>query len=261
MRIVPALVIAGLLGAVVPGPATSAMHAPGTAMQVPGGAAKASAARACQKRVQLGSSREGRSIVACQVRGSTESAATMLLVVGSMHGNEKGGLKVTRRLRAMDLTGGEANIWTIATINPDGHVRDRRGNLRRVDLNGNFPTEGWQERFSGLDTYGGPRPASEPETRALMQAMSRLQPDRVVVFHQQINSIDCPPYRPRTLTRKLHRVTGYAIRCLPVNHGNFTAWANSTYRWTTAVTFELEARPPASRMDRVAKGLVRIARG
>jgi hypothetical protein len=195
------------------------------------------------------------------VQGSTDSAASTLLVVGSMHGNEKGGLKVTSRLRATDLSGQGLDIWTIDTINPDGHVRSRRGNLRRIDLNGNFPTTGWKQRFRGQDTYGGPRAASEPETRAMMKAMRTIRPEQVVVFHQRINAIDCPPYRPRAMTTRLRELTGYRIRCLPVNHGNLTAWANSRYDWTTTLTFELEARPPAARLDRVAAGLVELARG
>lgn len=215
----------------------------------------------CQQRLTLGWSREGRRIVACQVRGSSASAPSTLLVVGSMHGNEKGGLKVTSRLRAMDLSGKGADIWTITTINPDGHVRNRRGNLRRIDLNGNFPTSGWEVRYPGLVTYGGPHAASEPETRALMKGMTTIRPDKVVIFHQRINAIDCPPYRKRTMTTRLHQLTGYRIKCLPVEHGNFTAWANARYSWTTAVTFELDASPPASRMDRVAKGLVALAGG
>lgn len=218
------------------------------------------AADDCQSRLALGESRRGRAIVACQIRGS-DPALPALLVVGSMHGNELAGIRVVSRLRQRDLTGLGANIWAIRTINPDGSIAGTRGNARRIDLNGNFPTEGWRQRSPGTILWGGARAVSEPETRALMRATRLLRPTRVVVFHQHANVIDCPPYRSRALTRTLNRLTGYRIRCMPVLVGNYTAWANARYAGTTSVTFELEARPPAARLDRVAAAMVTIAQG
>lgn len=217
------------------------------------------AAPACAERVLLGHSRKGRRIVACHLVGSSTAQGGPMLVVGSMHGDETAGKRITARLRERDLTGTGADIWVISTINPDGTRLGRRGNARRVDLNGNFPTKGWSQRMRGTIFWGGPRAASEPETRALMQAVRTIRPTRVVVFHQHANVIDCPPYRSRSLTRTLHRLTGYDIRCMPVLTGNFTAWANQRFDQTTAMTFELEAHPRAARLARVVDGLVTIA--
>lgn len=212
----------------------------------------------CAATVKVGTSRRGTSIVACQLRGS-DAAADPLLVVGSMHGNEKAGMRIVSRLKQRDLAGLVANIWVIRTINPDGTRVDTRGNARRVDLNGNFPTRNWHQRYRGTAKWGGPKAASEPETRALMKAVRRLRPAEVVVFHQALNLIDCPPYRSTSLTRSLRELTGYRAKCLPVLTGNFTAWANGKYPGTTAVTFELEATPSAARLDRVADGMVALA--
>ena len=223
------------------------------------GAASASATSGCQATRTLGHSRKGTRIVACQITGSDPSNGRRLLVVGSMHGDEQAGMRVTKLLRSRDLGGLGVDVWVIATINPDGTKADRRGNARRIDLNGNFPTSGWKVRMPGTSYWGGSKAASEPETRALMKAMRTIRPVEVVVFHQHANVIDCPPYRSSDLTRRLHELTGYKIRCMPVLAGNFTAWANQTYDWTTTVTFELEARPSTKRLGRVADGLVTAA--
>ena len=239
----------------VSGPAVGETAANGTATVGP----TASATSGCQETRTLGRSRKGTRIVACQLTGSDPSTGRRLLVVGSMHGDEQAGMRVTRLLRSRDLAGLGVDMWVISTINPDGTKADRRGNARKIDLNGNFPTNGWKVWMPGSIYWGGSKAASEPETRALMKAMRTIRPVEVVVFHQHANVIDCPPYRSEDLTRRLHEVTGYRIRCMPVLAGNFTAWANQTYDWTTAVTFELEARPSSKRLSRVADGLVTIA--
>ena len=240
---------------VVSGTAADVTAASGTAAVGPA----ASATSGCQATRTLGRSRKGTRIVACQLTGSDPSTGRRLLVVGSMHGDEQAGMRVTRLLRSRDLAGLGVDMWVISTINPDGTKADRRGNARKIDLNGNFPTNGWKVRMPVSIYWGGSKAASEPETRALMKAMRTIRPVEVVVFHQHANVIDCPPYRSKDLTRRLHELTGYKIRCMPVLAGNFTAWANQTYDWTTAVTFELEARPSAKRLGRVADGLVTIA--
>ncbi len=212
--------------------------------------------------IPLGQSVQGRAIEACRLRGSDDTATHTVLVVGSVHGIEPAGLGVVARLQAMDITGRNANVWVIDTINPDGTRVLSRGNANKIDLNRNFPAKGWKVQGEGTVVYGGRAAGSEPETQALMSAMAQLRPTEVVVFHQQLNLIDCTPYRPETLSRTLHELTGYRYKSPPKCLGNWvgqsTTWANETYPTTSAVTFELEARPPASRLDRVAEAMVQL---
>ena len=123
----------------------------------------------------------------------------------------------------------------------------------------NFPTTGWKQRAKGTADWGGPKASSEPETRALMKAVSKLRPKQAVVFHQDLGVINCPPYRSKSLAKRLHSLTGYPYKCLPVLAGSFTAWANQQYSSTSALTFDLEANPPAERLDGVAAALVTLA--
>jgi protein MpaA len=213
--------------------------------------AAAEATATCSETVTLGTSRSGAPIQACRLRGSVDAAKRTLLVVGSMHGNEQAGIGIATRMRTLDVTGKSANIWVIDTINPDGTAANTRSNAAGVDLNRNFPT-------SGEATA-----ATQPEARALMAALPRIQPSEVVVFHQHMNLIDCAPFRPLTLTVALRDLTGYRAplpsRCLPEYVGTFTGWADRTYDWTSAVTFELEAAPPATKLDRLAAAMVSLA--
>ena len=216
----------------------------------------------CAQTIRLGKSVQGRAIDACQLRGSDDTAAHTVLVVGSVHGIEPAGLGVVSRLQARDITGRNANVWVIKTANPDGTLVLSRGNAHKIDLNRNFPDSTWKVQGVGTVVYGGRKAGSEPETQALMSAMEQIKPTEVVVFHQQLNLIDCTPYRPQTLSRTLHELTGYRLlsppKCLANWVGQFTTWANETYPTTSAVTLELEARPPASRLDRVAEAMVQL---
>ena len=216
----------------------------------------------CAQTIRLGKSVQGRAIDACRLRGSDDTARHSVLVVGSVHGIEPAGLGVVSRLQARDITGRKANVWVINTANPDGTLVLSRGNAHKIDLNRNFPDSTWKVQGVGTVVYGGPKAGSEPETQALMSAMEQIKPTVVVVFHQQLNLIDCTPYRSQTLSRTLHELTGYRLKsppkCLANWVGQFTTWANETYATTSAVTFELEARPPASRLDRVAEAMVQL---
>ena len=213
----------------------------------------------CQREVVLGKSRMGSPIVACQVRGSDPAVKRPLLVVGSIHGTETAGMDVVSRLMQRDVTGFGANVWVVRTVNPDGVAAGSRGNARGVDLDGNFPTNGWKQRAKGTAEWGGTKASSEPETRALMKAVSKLRPKQAVVFHQDLGVISCPPYRSKSLAKRLHSLTGYPYQCLPVRAGSFTAWANQQYSSTSALTIDLEANPPAERLDGVAEAVVTLA--
>lgn len=129
--------------------------------------------------VFVGKSARGRQIVAR--RQGDPLSVNVLLVVGQMHGSEPAGLRVVKRLRRQAVDA-DAQIWTIRTMNPDGAARRSRYNVRGVDLNRNFP--GTWRRTSRT----GHRAGSEPETRAMMRFISRLQPTGVLSFHQPWNT-------------------------------------------------------------------------
>ncbi len=108
-----------------------------------------------------------------------------VLVVGSVHGDERQGTRVVSRIRQV-LAGKEGpkgvGVWTVKTANPDGTAAGTRKNARGVDLNRNFPFR-WDGSLTG-GYYPGPSPASEPETRAMMRLSRRVGFDLAIWFHQ-----------------------------------------------------------------------------
>ena len=123
---------------------------------------------------QIGHSAGGRPIMATE--SGAPQAPTRVLVVGCIHGNECAGIAVVRRLRQMRPPR-TMDLWLVPTLNPDGRAADRRQNGHGVDLNRNF-SAGWAASgVPGSTYYSGPRPFSEPETRAARRLIERVRPD------------------------------------------------------------------------------------
>jgi protein MpaA len=216
----------------------------------------------CQQTITIGSSVEGVSIEACHLNGSDPDAENILLVIGTIHGDEPDGKRVIDELASSGAPP-NANIWLISDGNPDGSKLATRKNANEVDLNRNFPIK-WVASDPTARTYSGPSPASEPETLALMNAVETIKPTRVVVFHQPYEQIDCPPERPTTISDRLSQLTGYKSECIPGEKsgsptnsytGTFTIWTNSTFPETTAVTFELGITTTQGQIETIAKAL------
>jgi len=201
--------------------------------------------------VQIG--RSVRGVAICAQRLGDPAAKRVALVVGSMHGDEPGGMAVVRRLRARRASIRGVQLWVIDRINPDGLARGTRTNARGVDLNRNFP-EGWRALGSrGSRFFPGPRPASESETRAVQRFIRRIRPDVSVWLHQPYGFVVLPDRRgaSTTLQRRYARVAGISARRLggPPLTGTAIAWSNRRVGGTAFVA-ELPGGP-------VAPGLAR----
>ena len=71
----------------------------------------------------------------------------------------------------------------VPVYNPDGLAAGTRKNARGVDLNRNFPYH-WANLDGNYES--GPKPASEPETRAMMRFLRQVRPDWILSFHQPL---------------------------------------------------------------------------
>jgi len=188
----------------------------------------------CDRTVVIGQSREGRNITACE-RGDV--SAPSLLVIGQMHGNETAGYWTALRLMTMSTLPRGTHFWIIPTMNPDGFVHNRRQNARGVDLNRNFP-KGWKSRGGAYSS--GPRPASEPETRAVMAFVTKYQPHTTIVIHQPLYLVDSAVGADPAVTRFVARGMNFPIRGLKgaTLPGTFTQWSNANVSFGSAITFE-----------------------
>ena len=123
--------------------------------------------------------------------GTAPDPEPRVLVVGSIHGDEREGHEVIRRLRRVRSTV-DAAVRAVKTVNPDGVEARTRGNAHGVDLNRNFPYRWRAAEPPGSDYYQGPEPASEPETRATMRLIRRVEPSVTIWFHQPWGEVLAP---------------------------------------------------------------------
>jgi protein MpaA len=206
---------------------------------------------------RIGTSVQGRPIRAFHL--GDPGAQVTAVVLGSMHGNEKAGTRVVRALRRGAPVQG-VNLWVIPTMNPDGAARDTRGNAHGVDLNRNFG-----QRWAPLTGYhySGPRPWSEPETRALRRFLGDVRPKFVVSFHQPLYGVG-RDVEGRGLQRRLSQRLDLPVKefnCTGVCHGTMTSWHN-THHPGTAITVEFGEAPASAYLrGTAARGTLAAVRG
>jgi protein MpaA len=193
------------------------------------------------------------------VRTGDPKAKRTVLVVGDVHGNERAGRAVVRRLRKATPPQG-LQVWTVASANPDGERLNTRHNAHGVDLNRNF-FERWRPGHRGDVFYPGPRAASEPETRAIQRLVTRLRPDVTIYYHQHMDLVVLPRRGgDRRLARAYARRTHMRAANLPDYRGTATGWQNATFPHTTAFVVELPAGPlPAAQARRHAHAALAAA--
>jgi murein peptide amidase A len=197
---------------------------------------------ALSRRVVIGHSVRGRSIVA-RVLGP-DSARRKLLLVGCIHGNECAGVAILSALARTVVPPG-VQLWLVAEMNPDGTAAGTRQNADGVDLNRNFPYQ-W-ERVTDPTYESGPRPASEPETRAAMALIRRIGPAVTIWYHQHMDLVDMAG-ADRGVARRYAQVSGLRAACLGFLPGTAPAWSNHLLPGTTSFVVELPAglAPPAA---------------
>jgi murein peptide amidase A len=201
-------------------------------------------------RTVIGRSARGRPIAAYRL--GTARLARRVLVVGGIHGDEPEGLKVTQRLISRARVHG-ASLWVVPNLNPDGRSARTRHNARGVDLNRNFPSE-WEPLG-----VSGPRPFSEPETRAVARLIRRLRPAVTIWFHQPQRVVRAWG-RSRAVARRYAQLAGARFAEIRWPPGSGPNWQNQRLR---ARSFVVELRPgrlPAQSADRHAQAVVAVAR-
>ncbi|HEX8910772.1 MAG TPA: M14 family murein peptide amidase A [Humisphaera sp.] len=192
--------------------------------------------------VPLGTSTEGRPIT-LHTFGDPAAARETVLIFGGIHGNEPTSAGVCRELLA-HLTANPALcegrcVAVIAEANPDGLLRRLRTNARLIDVNRNFPAANWK-KTRRTSFFGGDAPATEPESKALIAAIERLKPARVVAVHSMddpCNNYDGPG---EALAKLMAATNGYPVKAsigYPTP-GSFGSWAGGD-RKIPVITLEL----------------------
>jgi murein peptide amidase A len=207
------------------------------------------AGAAAAERSVIGHSVQGRPIVS--IRSGTLDAAVRILVVGSIHGNEAAGMRITRRLIGLGAPK-SAELLVVPTLNPDGLAAGTRGNAHGVDLNRNFPFD-WRPLSGG--EYSGPGPLSEPESRAAHRFILRTKPDVTIWLHQPFGLVDRPNGNPFAAHR-FSQLIGLPLVNLPGRYpGSASRWQNHTFKDSTAFVAEL---PPKVSPSLIRKGTAAV---
>jgi len=169
------------------------------------------AERAAGPVAKFGESVNGKALRA--VRLGDPDARRTALVVGSIHGDERAGHDVVAALRRRAGRIGDVDLWVVRTVNPDGGRAGRRGNARGVDLNRNFPYR-WRPSSPSSPEYSGPRPLSEPESRAVARLAKRLEPDVSIWYHQPWGEVLLPCKGKAEIERRYARIARFPTnRC------------------------------------------------
>ena len=227
-----------------------------------GGAGADPPATAAAQRELLGRSVEKRAITAVQI--GDPAGTRVAVVVGVIHGDERAGLRIVSALKreASPVRGGlvGTQLWAIAAVNPDGLGAHTRKNSRGVDLNRNFPYR-WRGNVphsSGY--YPGPRPASEPETRAVMGFVRRVRPDLSIWYHQPWGAVLACRGRPQAAV-EYAKLVGMRTSCRGRGlRGTAVSWQRHTNPGSTAFVVEVPAgKVSGSTATRHARAALTVA--
>ncbi len=197
----------------------------------------------------IGHSVKGRDIVAWRL-GNPRSSKKVLLL-GAMHGDERGAVTILRALRDGRPIEG-ADIWVVPVVNPDGYAGDRRQNAHGVDLNRNF---GAKWRRIGGATDSGRRAFSEPETRAVRDFVDEIRPTYTVSYHQPLNGIDIRDTGNRAWAQRLAaqvRLPKKAFDCFSQCFGTYSMWFRAQHRKGAVITVEMTRKPSQKYLSRIA---------
>lgn len=136
-----------------------------------------------------------------------------ILILGGVHGDEPEGVVLCKYLLTKFLQSFPfaLEITIVPEFNPEGILRKTRQNSAGVDLNRNLPTKSWTlANHRGPRYHPGTRPASEPETGALISLLDELSPDLIISCHSYFPMIN-PNGDCLEEASILSKLTGYRV--------------------------------------------------
>lgn len=165
-----------------------------------------------------------------------------VLIIGVFHGDEPQGKFL------IDEYTDKSHGLFIPCLNPDGMQNGTRTNSNGVDLNRNFPTKNWGKNEGenatcddkSTDYYGGTSPASEFETKFLIEVIDEYNPKLILTLHSpyKVVNFDGPA---RDIAHGISEIINYPVEesiGYPTP-GSFGTWAGIE-RQIPVITLELD---------------------
>lgn len=127
-----------------------------------------------------------------------------ILIIGVFHGDEFQGEYFINSYLEKNQAQGKNTLYFIPKLNPSGVRKNTNG----VDLNRNFPTKNWELNNKTSDYYGGAEPASETETKYLVNLIDKNNFDAIITIHAPYKTInyDGPA---ENLAEEISNIFGY----------------------------------------------------
>lgn len=177
-----------------------------------------------------------------------------ILIVGVFHGDEPQGKYLIDKYLSQGEGNKNNNLLFIPCLNLDGLQNNTRTNANGVDLNRNFPTKNWGEDTSAAgnkatDYFEGNAPASEIETKFIIDVIEKYQPKLILTLHApyKIVNYDGPA---QEIAQKISEIIGYPVE---PNIGYSTPGSFGTYygveRNIPVITLELDEEIPVENLE------------
>jgi len=159
----------------------------------------------------IGTSVLGRPIEAVHFTppGYAKARPTALLF-GAIHGDEAVTQLMLERLadELIERPPGR-DTWIVPCVNPDGVLAGTRNNANDIDLNRNFASASWgTARRPGYNP--GAAAEDQPETRALVDLIARVQPHRIITVHATYRMVNWDG-RGEQLAHEMAERCGYPV--------------------------------------------------
>lgn len=147
-----------------------------------------------------------------------------ILIVGVFHGEEPQGEYLIREFLKTDLSGMKNKLLIVPCLNPDGKFKNQRQNANGIDLNRNFPTKNWCIA-ENKNYFGGYSPASEIETRFMIDIIENYKIDAILSIHAPFKIVNYDG-EAKTLAQKISEITSYPLQAdigypTPGSFGNY----------------------------------------
>lgn len=159
-----------------------------------------------------------------------------VLIIGCFHGDEpQGKFLIEEYLKENPDT----RILFIPCLNQYGFEHKTRTNSNGVDLNRNFPTANW-ELTQRNEFFGGDSPASEQETKFVIETIEKFNPKVILTLHAPFKIVNYDG-DAEELAQKISEIINYPVEP-SVGYptpGSFGTWAGIERKIPT-ITLELD---------------------
>lgn len=169
-----------------------------------------------------------------------------VLVFGCMHGDEPQGEYLINEYIKLNT---DTKLMFVPCVNPDGVKAKTRVNSNGVDINRNFPTKNW-ELTEKNEFFGGNTPASEIETKFLVEIIEKYKPKFILTLHAPYKVVNYDG-DALEIAEKISEIINYPVES-SIGYptlGSFGTWAGIEKNIPT-ITLELDEEIDVKKLEK-----------